>query len=119
VKIKLDENLPHDLKSLLRSYGHDVVDVPEEQLSGAEDPPVLAAATTEGRLLMTFDTDFADIRHYPVGSHGGIVVFRLADQRWAELAKAVQKLLTAMSLEELAGSLAIVEATRIRYRRRK
>jgi hypothetical protein len=30
---------------------------------------------------MTFDLDFADVRHYPPGSHGGIVVFRLHDQR--------------------------------------
>lgn len=119
MKIKLDENLPHDLKSLLRSFGHDVTNVPEEGLSGAADPTVLLTATTEERLLMSFDTDFADIRHYPVGSHNGIVVFRLADQRWKALEGPVRKLLTSMRLEDLAGGLAIVQEFRIRYRRGK
>jgi predicted nuclease of predicted toxin-antitoxin system len=117
VKIKLDENLPHDLKSLLRSFGHDVTDVPEEGLSGAADPPVLQIAATEGRILMSFDTDFANIRHYPLGSHNGIVVFRLTDQRWKALEGPVRKLLTSVNLEDLAGGLAIVQEVRIRYRR--
>ena len=82
MRIKLDENLPQDLTRLLQSAGHEVADVAEEGLSGADDPPVLQAATREERLLMTFDTDFADIRVYPPDSHGGIVVFRLRDQRW-------------------------------------
>lgn len=117
MKIKLDENLPQDLKSLLRSFGHDVADVPEENLAGAAEPRVLQAATTEARLLMTFDTDFADIRHYPLGSHNGIVVFRLVDQRWSALEGSVRKLLASMRLEDLAGGLAIVQEFRIRYRR--
>ena len=119
MKIKLDENLPHDLNNLLRAFGHDVRDAPEEGLSGAADPPVLQTATTEGRLLMTFDTDFANIRHYPLGSHSGIVVFRLSDQRWKALEGPVRKFLASMRLEELAGSLAIVQESRIRYRRVK
>lgn len=119
MKIKLDENLPQDLKSLLRSCGHDVTDVPEEGLAGAADPLVLQAATAEGRLLLSFDTDFTDIRHYPVGNHNGIVVFRLADQRWAALQGPVRKLLASMKLEDLAGGLTIVQEFRIRYRRGK
>ena len=76
MKIKLDENLPADLAIRLRQAGHDVVDVVEEGLGGEDDPPVLQAASHEGRILMTFDLDFADIRHYPPGSHAGIIVFR-------------------------------------------
>ena len=74
MKIKLDENMPADLAAMLREEGHDVADVVEEGLGGADDPPVLKAATDEQRILITFDLDFADIRHYPPGSHGGIVV---------------------------------------------
>ena len=50
---------------------------------GEDDPPILQAATNEGRMLMTFDLDFADIRHYPPGSHAGIVVFRQRQRRCA------------------------------------
>ena len=119
MKIKLDENLPQDLKNLLQSVGHDVSDVSEEGLAGAEDPLILLAATGEGRLLITFDTDFADIRRYSLGSHRGIVVFRLHDQRWKMLEGPVRRLITSVELEKLEGGLTIVGESRIRYRRGK
>jgi predicted nuclease of predicted toxin-antitoxin system len=65
LKFKLDENMPADLSTFLRNQGHDVADVGEEGLAGADDPPVLHAAAGEGRILFTFDLDFADIRQYP------------------------------------------------------
>lgn len=82
MKVKLDENLPNELMSFLSSFNHDVDTVATENLCGAEDTTVLEAATREGRVFMTFDTDFADIRTYRSGTHAGIVVFRLSDQRW-------------------------------------
>ena len=116
MRVKLDENMPADLASRLRQDGHDVASVVEEGLGGEDDPPVLKAATNEGRILMTFDLDFADVRHYPPGSHGGIVVFRLHDQRWSSLQEPVTRLLAAGTLEGLASGLAIVDETRVRYK---
>jgi predicted nuclease of predicted toxin-antitoxin system len=119
VKVKLDENMPADLASRLRHAGHDVVDVMEEGLAGEDDPPILKAATKEGRILVTFDLDFADIRHYPPGTHAGIVVFRLQDQRWKNLQGPLNRLLAGDSLEGLSNGLAIVDETRVRYKRPK
>lgn len=116
MRIKLDENMPRALVSFLESAGHDVATVQGEGLSGADDPPVLKEATVEGRALLTFDTDFADIRDYPIGSHAGIVVFRLQDQRWSILKEPAQKLLQSGLLDRLKGGLAIVDETRIRIR---
>jgi predicted nuclease of predicted toxin-antitoxin system len=117
LKFKLDENMPTALAALLRQEGHDVTDVVGENLAGEEDRPVLKAATTEGRILMSYDLDFADIRHYPPGSHAGIVVFRLRDQRWATLQTPVRRLLAGRKLEDLEQGLAIVDETRIRCKR--
>ena len=61
MRIKLDENMPVALAELLRQAGHDVAMVVEEALSGADDPRLMAASTSEKRLLITFDTDFGDI----------------------------------------------------------
>jgi predicted nuclease of predicted toxin-antitoxin system len=116
MKIKLDENMPEAIADLLRSTGHDAVTVPQERLSGAEDSAVLKAAATEGRLLMTFDTDFADIRAYPPGTHAGIVVFRLPDHRWSALKEPAAMVLEQGVLERLRGGLAVVSDTRIRTR---
>jgi predicted nuclease of predicted toxin-antitoxin system len=119
VKFKADENMPADLATWLRGEGHDVTDVVQEGLGGEDDLPVLRAATEEGRILLTFDLDFADIRHYPPGTHGGIVVFRLQDQRWKTLEGPVKRLLAGGSLEDLEKGLAIVDETRVRCKRAK
>jgi hypothetical protein len=44
VRVKLDENLPHELSSALRRHGHDVHTVVEEHIAGEDDPVVVAAA---------------------------------------------------------------------------
>jgi predicted nuclease of predicted toxin-antitoxin system len=119
LKFKLDENLPADLAKLLRESGHDVADVFEEGLAGADDTPVLSAASAEDRVLLTFDLDFADIRYYPPGKHGGIVVFRLHDQRWQAMEGAVKRLLAMKTLEGIARGLAIVDESRVRLKRAK
>jgi predicted nuclease of predicted toxin-antitoxin system len=119
VRFKVDENMPADLAIRLRSQGHDAIDAVAEGLGGEDDRSVLAAATAETPVLLTFDLDFADIRHYPPGSHAGIVVFRLQDQRWRTLEGPVNRMLAAGALERLEKGLAIVDETRVRYKRPK
>jgi len=109
MKVKLDENLPHALAELLRAAGHDVATVLGEGLGGLEDPHLAEIASSEDRVLMTFDLDFADVRHYPIGSHAGIVVFRLRDQRWSALEGPARHLSESGVLSRLQGGLAIVD----------
>lgn len=80
---------------------------------------ILEAASDERRILMTFDLDFADIRHYLPGSHAGIVVFRLQDQRWKSLQGLLDRLLDEDILERLEKGLAIVDETRVRWKHAK
>jgi hypothetical protein len=68
---------------------------------------------------LTFDLDFADIRRYAIGSHAGIVVFRLHDQRWAALERPSRRLIESGLLERLQGGLAIVDESRVRIRTNK
>jgi predicted nuclease of predicted toxin-antitoxin system len=117
VKFKLDENMPTDLATMLRQEGHDITDVIEEGLAGEDDRPVLQEAARENRILVTFDLDFADIRTFPPGSHAGIVVFRLQDQRWCCLESPARRSLSETNLERLEKGLAIVDESRIRFKR--
>jgi predicted nuclease of predicted toxin-antitoxin system len=119
MNFKLDENLPAALAELFRAEGHDVMTVADEALGGSNDPTILQAAASEGRVLLTFDLDFADIRRYPIGSHAGIAVFRLRDQRWAALEKPARQLVETGLLDRLQGSLAIVDESRVRIRTKK
>jgi len=119
MRIKLDENMPAAMTELLRQAGHDALSVADEGLGGTADPTVLQAASAEDRVLITFDLDFADVRSYPVGSHAGIVVFRLHDQRWVVLEGPARHLVASGGLERIRGGLAVVDEARIRIRTSK
>jgi predicted nuclease of predicted toxin-antitoxin system len=77
MRIKLDENLPYTLVSLLESHGHDVHTVQIEGLAGSPDRDVWKAVQREMRLLITQDLDFSDTRKFAPGTHAGIVLLRL------------------------------------------
>jgi predicted nuclease of predicted toxin-antitoxin system len=117
VKIKLDENLPASAAAPLRARGHDVDTVIDEGLVGAEDPVVLAAATGEARLLMTLDRGLGDLRSYPPGTHGGVVVIRVDDQSPRAVAQAVSQLCAAVDLDDLSGCTSVWRAGALRVRR--
>jgi predicted nuclease of predicted toxin-antitoxin system len=80
LRFKLDENMPASVASLLRSAGHDVDTVFEEQLAGAIDSEVYRAAYAAERILVTLDLDFADIRTYRPSDGRGVWVLRAASQ---------------------------------------
>jgi predicted nuclease of predicted toxin-antitoxin system len=116
VRVKLDENLPHDLAATLRRDGHDVHTVVEEQLAGESDPAV-AAATGEGRILLTLDLGIGDLRRYPPGSHAGILVLRPAAQDPDSILSLIQRLMRTHPLDELRSCVVVVEPRRVRIRR--
>lgn len=117
VKVKLDENLPRSLIGVLTSAGHDTDSVAEERLTGADDQTVFVLARDAGRPLVTLDRGFGDIRRYTPGTHAGILVLRLPDESAAGVITAIQRLIAQHDLEDLAGTIAIVEPARLRIRR--
>jgi predicted nuclease of predicted toxin-antitoxin system len=74
--VKLDENLSRAHVDLLRQAGYDVDRVDEQGLSGATDERVWERVCADGRLLVTLDLDFSDIRRYQPGTHPGILLIR-------------------------------------------
>jgi predicted nuclease of predicted toxin-antitoxin system len=112
VKLRLDENLPHDLTADLAGRGHDVHTVHtvhDEQLAGHSDPVVVRAAAGEGRMVLTLDRGVGDLRHYPPVSHGGIVVLRPTSQDPDTVVELVDRFLSACSLGDLRECTVIVE----------
>ena len=117
MKIKLDENIPGAVAGILRSRGHDVDTVLEESLGGRDDPTVLRAAIDEGRLLLTLDRGFGDVRAYPPGTHPGIIVMRPADQRVPTVVAMVETLVGHHEIDGLAGCITVVQRNVLRVRR--
>ena len=79
MKLELDESLGRRWAVQLRSAGHDVDTVHDEDLTGAADPAVLEAASDEGRALVTLDLDFANPMRFPPAATAGIAVLRVRD----------------------------------------
>ena len=116
MRVKLDENLPVQLKALFTESGHDAATVVDQDMGGAPDAEIAAAWIAEERVLITLDLDFADIRTYPPKAYPGIVVFRLprADRDAALNVGAV--LIERLGESSPEGQLWIVEDSRIRIR---
>lgn len=97
MKIKLDENLPARLAGILSALGHDVHTVPEEGLAGRSDAEVWQAACKEGRLLITQDMDFSDVRRFAPGTHAGLLLLRLREPGAQAISDAVSKVVGEMA----------------------
>jgi predicted nuclease of predicted toxin-antitoxin system len=83
MKLKLDENIPQSAAARLQALGFDTDTVLGETLGGHPDSDVWRAAQAAGRVLVTQDLDFSDVRTFSPGSHHGIVVVRLPDaEQW-------------------------------------
>lgn len=115
MKLQLDENLPRELAELLR--GHDVHTVPAEALTGRGDPAVFAAAVREGRLLLTQDLDFSDVRQFRPGTHPGIVLVRLRDPSRRRLIDRITQVFAAENVERWARCFVVVSDRKLRVRR--
>jgi len=116
LKFKIDENLPVELARDLLVAGHEAVTVDDQQLVGSNDRDLSEICRSEGRVLVTLDLDFADIRTYPPENYPGLIVLRLGRQDKPHVLDIFQKLLKAIGREPLEGRLWIVEENRIRIR---
>ena len=67
MRIKLDEHVTVDAVELFARFGHDADTVVDEGLTGASDDVLRRAAADAGRMVVTFDVGFADIRLESVG----------------------------------------------------
>jgi len=114
VRFKVDENLPVEVADLLRAAGHDALTVLEQLLGGAHDPKVIAVCAGEDRVLVTLDTDFADIQDYPPAEHPGIVVFRLGVQSKQHILHVAQRMIPLLRIEEVSHRLWVVDELRLR-----
>lgn len=116
MQFKTDENLPLDAADLLRGAGHDVATIMDQRLVGAADSDIARVCLHEQRILLTLDTDFADIRTYPPADYAGLIVLRLRQQDKLNVLAAVHRLLSLLSTEPVCGHLWIVEENRVRIR---
>jgi predicted nuclease of predicted toxin-antitoxin system len=117
MRLKLDENLPAILVPDLVALGHDVDTAVDEGLGGHDDPSVWAAAQEAGRVLLTQDLDFSDVRAFVPGTHHGLVLVRL---RQRSRARMYARVLAAFKSDDAASwdrCLVVIGDSKVRVRR--
>ena len=115
--IKVDEDLPRAAALLLREHDYDAVSVADQQMGGWKDPPLWTVVQEEHRFLVTADKGFADIRKYPPGTHGGLLLLRPDEDGIRPIVDLLTKFLASYKLEELSTSVTVVTPRGIRIRR--
>ena len=103
MRFKLDENLSPMIAGLLREAGHNAATVAEQGLAGAEDPDVASVCLDEGRVLLTLDLDFSDVRAYPPHRYPGLIVLRISSQAPRRQLEVVSRMLPSLSSRSLQG----------------
>ena len=108
--------MPLEAETLLRHAGCNVRTVLDEDLGGNPDPAVIEASRAEGRILVTFDLDFSDIRRYPPASHKGVWVSRPHTQSVDNTLALLKGALVVLETESVHERLWIIEPERVRIR---
>jgi predicted nuclease of predicted toxin-antitoxin system len=118
VKFLVDNALSPQVASLLRAAGHDAVHVRELGLHRAADEKIFYIASSEGRVIVSADTDFGTIATLQTGRQTSVILFRSPSPR----PPGVQAQLLLANLpnmvEDLSiGAIVIIHQDRIRIRR--
>jgi len=117
MRFKIDENLHADVAEALRAHGHDAQTVFDEGLRGRPDPDIAEAARREGRVLVTLDLDFGNIREYPPEHYAGVIVLRVVDQSRRHVLRVIESVVAVLGAAPLEGHLWVVSEGGVRVRR--
>ena len=114
MNIKLDENLPVRLATLLKDLGQDVHTLHDERLIGHADREIWEAAQKESRFLITQDLDFSDSRRFAPGSHHGILLTRLHSPNRRNLVGRIGELFQKENVGEWVHCFVVATERKIR-----
>ena len=114
----LDQNLSPQTTLFLRNLGYDITDTRELNLYGATDAEILQQAKSQNRIVITFNSDFADVSDIPLGTHPGVIRLKIIPQTLGILHPLLEKRLIALEEENIGGCLVIIDNWRIRIRRK-
>ena len=117
VAIKVDEDLPAEVATILRSRGYDAQTVLDQGWVGVSDEQLWDRIQGEQRCLLTADKGFGDVRKLGAGTHAGVVLFRLPQESRAGYVRLTEQLLAAFDLDRACGAIVVVSPSAIRVRR--
>lgn len=115
--IKVDEDLPAVAAQRLRDGGYYVSSILDQGMGGWKDTRVWQAVQEHGQFLITADKGFGDLRRYPPGTHGGVLLLRPDEDGIRPVLDLLDHVLATYRIESLAGLLTVATPRSIRIRR--
>jgi len=116
MKLLLDQGLPRSSAELLRETGLDAVHTGECGLSTAPDDAILAAGRTQGRTVVTLDSDFHTILALEEASGPSVIRVRWEGLRGSDMAELIGRVLNLCRDELELGAAVSVRPEGIRIR---
>ena len=117
LKFLIDENLSWRVAEALQKLGIDALHIKDVGLQGKEDEIIMDYAIKENRVLLTQDSDFADIRNYPLGTHKGIIRFKVKFAPADVIVECFKKLIAHIDSKMLSsGAIVITDCKKYRVK---
>lgn len=118
MKLLIDENLPPRLAALLSEAGHDAAHVRDLDAAGASDPQIIDLALTDGRTIVSADTDFGALLASTGAIEPSVILVReVVDLHPPELAVLLTACIEQLEAQLAAGAMVALTSTGARVRR--
>jgi len=117
MKFLIDQAISPTVAERFRAVGHDAVHVRDYGLHAAEDSVIFARAASEGRVLISADTDFGTLLALREETRPSVILLRGKVPR----EPAAQAQLILVNLPQIAellqqGAIVVIEPGRVRAR---
>lgn len=115
--VKLDEDLSPIVAGPLRDAGYEVRTVVGQGWSGLPDEDLWQRVSAESAFSITADKGFGNIRHFPPGTHHGILLLRPGRESLVEYRSLVAEVIAQIHLDQLAACVSVATPGGLRVRR--
>lgn len=117
LRVKIDEDLPKQIADIFIQHGYEAATVVEQGWQGLSDEQLWPRVQEEGRLLVTADKGFANVRVYPPGSHSGILLLRLEEESRRGYLALVETVLQQLDIAGHIGAVIVASPRGLRIRK--